>query len=149
MKIPGTINAVLEQKGTDVYAVSPQITVFDAIQEMADKNVGALVVLEGQRLVGMISERDYTRKVALKGKVSKQVAVQEIMTRPVITVTLEHTVEECLRLMTDHRVRHLPVIDSEKVVGIVSIGNLVNWIISAQSAAIEHLADYICGKYPG
>jgi CBS domain-containing protein len=149
MKIPGTINDVLAQKGRDVYSVSPEATVYEAIETMDNKNVGALLVLDGGRLVGMISERDYTRKVALKGKTSKQVHVREIMTAGAHTVTNSHTVEECMRIMTENRVRHLPVLNQDRVEGVVSIGNLVNWIISAQNATIDHLENYITGKYPG
>ena len=122
--------------------------VFDAIQLMADKNIGALLVKEGDKLVGILTERDYTRKIALKGKSSKQTAVREILSGEVIHVTPEHTVEECMRLMTDHRVRHLPVLEGDKIAGVVSIGDLVNWIISAQSHTINQLQTYISG-YPG
>ena len=149
MKTTGNISAVLTQKGSAVWSISPEASVFEGIQMMAEKNIGALLVMDGDRLVGVISERDYTRKVALKGKSSKQVQVQEIMSRTLHTITSRHTVEECMRIMTDNRVRHLPVLEGDKVVGVVSIGNLVNWIISAQSAAIGHLEDYISGKYPG
>ena len=149
MNTTGTIAAVLAQKGTEVWSITPTATVFEAIALMAEKNVGALLVTENRRLVGVISERDYTRKVALKGKSSKQVLVQEIMTRALHTVSRHHTVEECMRIMTDNRVRHLPVLEGDELVGVVSIGNLVNWIISAQSATINHLQDYISGKYPG
>jgi CBS domain-containing protein len=149
MKSTGTISTILLQKGYDVWAISPKATVFEAIELMADKNIGAVVVKDGDNLVGMISERDYTRKVALKGKSSKQVMVEEIMTKSLITVTVKHSVEECLRLMNDNRVRHLPVLDDNgKMIGLVSIGNLVNWIISSQSATIDHLESYISGKYP-
>lgn len=149
MKTTGNISAVLTQKGSAVWSISPEATVFEGIQMMAEKNIGALLVMDGDRLVGVISERDYTRKVALKGKSSKQVQVQEIMSHTLHTITSRHTVEECMRIMTDNRVRHLPVLEGDKVVGVVSIGNLVNWIISVQSAAIGHLEDYISGKYPG
>src|SRR5262249_44942930 len=124
-------------------------TVFDAIQLMSDKNIGALLVMESDKLVGMFSERDYTRKVILKGKSSKATSVREIISTPVISVERGHTVEECMRLMTEHRIRHLPVLDEGKVVGIVSIGDLVNWIISAQNVALAQMEDYISGRYPG
>ncbi len=143
-----SIGEILSSKGTNTWAVPPNATVFDAIQIMADKNVGALLVMEGERLVGIISERDYTRKVALKGKSSKQTPVSEILSGQVIHVTPDHTVEDCMRLMTDHRIRHLPVLKGGKVVGVVSIGDLVNWIISAQTSTIAQLQTYISG-YPG
>jgi CBS domain-containing protein len=143
----GTIREILSQKGRQTWSISPEASVFDAIQLMAEKNIGALLVTEGEKLVGIISERDYTRKVALKGKTSKQVAVREILSGQVIEADPEKTVEECMRLMTDHRVRHLPVLESGKIVGVVSIGDLVNWIISAQNSTIHQLQTYISG-YP-
>lgn len=143
----GTIGEILANKGSQVWRISPDDTVFDAIEMMAEKNVGALLVTQGTRLIGIISERDYTRKVALKGKTSKQVAVREILSGIVVQVTPDHTVEECMRLMTDHRVRHLPVLDGGQVVGVVSIGDLVNWIISSQNSTIQQLQTYIAG-YP-
>ena len=149
MHIPGTIESLLNQKKHGVWSVGPDTTVFDAIQMMSDKNVGALPVMTGDQLMGMFSERDYTRKVVLKGKASKTTAVREIISTPVFSVTPNETVEECMRLMTEHRVRHLPVIDGDRVVGIVSIGDLVNWIISAQNLALSQMEDYISGKYPG
>ncbi len=142
-----TIGEILHIKGNTVWTVSPDIMVFDAIQLMADKNIGALLVTESDKLVGIISERDYTRKVALKGKSSKQTAVREIITGQVIQVDPDTTVEECMRLMTDHRIRHLPVLADGKIIGVVSIGDLVNWIISAQHSTIQQLQTYIAG-YP-
>ncbi len=143
-----TVSEILRYKGTQAWSISPEATVFEAIELMADKNVGALLVTEGGRLVGIISERDYTRKVALKGKSSKQTAVREILSGQVIHVGPQNTVEECMRLMTDHRIRHLPVVDADRVLGVVSIGDLVNWIISAQTSTIQQLQTYIAG-YPG
>jgi CBS domain-containing protein len=143
----GTISEILTQKGTQVWTVSPDTMVFDAIQLMADKNIGALLVTEHSKLVGILSERDYTRKVALKGKSSKQTPVREIISGKVISVSPSHTVEDCMRLMTDHRVRHLPILSGDKILGIVSIGDLVNWIISAQTTTIHQLQTYITG-YP-
>ena len=142
-----TISEILGYKGTNAWFISPEATVFEAVQLMSDKNVGALLVTEGDKLVGIISERDYTRKVALKGKSSKQTAVREILSDHVIHATPANTVEECLRLMTDHRIRHLPVLQEGRIVGIVSIGDLVNWIISAQTTRISQLQTYIAG-YP-
>ena len=145
MNISGTVGTILNQKGRQVYSILPDATVFEAIQLMAEKNVGALLVMSGEKLVGMISERDYTRKVALKGKSSRETKVVEIISSPVVSVTPGHSVEECMRLMTGNRVRHLPVLEGEKLVGVVSIGDLVNWTISAQDAAIEQLKSYITG----
>ena len=122
--------------------------VFDAIQLMADKNVGALPVVDNGQLVGMISERDYTRKVALKGRSSKDTPVREIMSHEVVTVNVADTINECMRLMTDSRIRHLPVMEGKKMMGLVSIGDLVRGIISAQTATIEFLEKYITGDYP-
>src|SRR5213596_342532 len=145
MIITDTISAILNHKGAQVWSIPPEMMVFDAIQLMADKNVGALLVMSGEKLVGMISERDYTRKVALKGKSSRETKVVEIISSPVVSVTPGHSVEECMRLMTGNRVRHLPVLEGDKLVGVVSIGDLVNWTISAQDAAIEQLKSYITG----
>lgn len=144
----GTISEILNHKGTQVWSIAPEAMVFDAIQLMSDKNIGALLVTEGDKLIGILTERDYTRKIVLKGKSSKQTPVREILTGELIHVTPHHTIEECLRLMTDHRVRHLPVLEGDKIAGLVSIGDLVNWIISAQSHTINQLQTYIAG-YPG
>lgn len=149
MHIPGTIESLLHQKKTQVWSVAPDDTVFDAIKLMSDKNIGALPVMDGDRLVGMFSERDYTRKVILKGKSSKSTAVKEIISTPVVSVEPSRTIEECMRLMTEHRIRHLPVLEGGRMVGIVSIGDLVNWTISAQNLALTQMEDYISGKYPG
>ena len=143
-----TIGEILTLKGRAVWSVSPETTVYEAIQLMAEKNVGALLVTEGDRLAGIISERDYTRKVVLKGKASRQTAVKEILSGQVIHITPAQSVQDGLRLMTDHRIRHLPVLDGSKILGLVSIGDLVNWIISAQTSTIHQLQTYI-GGYPG
>jgi CBS domain-containing protein len=148
----GTIDEILHtkgvSKGTSVWSISPKATVFEALELMAQKDIGALLVIETGKLVGIVSERDYSRKVALKGKSSRETPVQEILTGQLIQVTTSHTVEECMRLMTTHRVRHLPVLDHDQIVGIVSIGDLVNWIISSQNSTIHQLQTYIAG-YPG
>jgi CBS domain-containing protein len=146
--ITGTINEILAHKGPQLWNVGPDATVFEAIQLMADKNIGALPVMNGDQLLGVMSERDYTRKVAVKGRSSRDTRVHEIIAAPV-TVTPSHSIEECMRLMTEHRVRHLPVMEGDRVIGLVSIGDLVNWIIGAQSAAIHQLEGYISGHYPG
>ncbi len=143
----GNIHDILQLKGTTVWTIRPDATVFEAIQLMADKNIGAVLVTDREKLIGIISERDYTRKVALKGKSSKELKVREILTEKMIHVSPQHTIEECLRLMTDHRVRHLPVLDGDKIAGVISIGDLVNWVISAQNATIRQLETYISG-YP-
>ena len=143
----GSINEILLHKGTTVWTISPDATVFEAIQMMADKNVGAILVSEQEKLIGLISERDYTRKVALKGKSSKELKVREILSERLVHVSPEHSIEECMRLMTENRVRHLPVLEGGKIRGVISIGDLVNWIISAQSTTIRQLETYISG-YP-
>jgi CBS domain-containing protein len=146
MKIAYPISAVIYRKSSTLWTVSPDSTVYDAIKLMSDKNIGALIVMGADgRLAGMFTERDYSRKIALQGKTSKETRVSEIMVSDVITITEEDTVEECMRLMTDKRVRHLPVVKEGKVAGIVSIGDLVNWIISTQDATIEQLERYIAG----
>lgn len=141
----GTINELLNHKGANVWSISPEATVFEAIQLMADKNIGALLVVQNGKLVGILSERDYTRKIALRGKSSKQTPVKEIISGRVITVTPCQTVEDCMRLMTEHRIRHLPVLDGDRILGVISIGDLVNWIISAQTNTIHQLQTYISG----
>jgi CBS domain-containing protein len=149
MNISGTVGTVLNRKGHQVYSISPEATVFEAIQLMADKNVGALLVLSGENgenLLGLISERDYARKVALKGRSSQETKVREIISTPAISVTPAQSIEECMRLMTSHCVRHLPVIEGDKLAGVVSIGDLVNWTISVQGAMIEQLENYIAGR---
>jgi CBS domain-containing protein len=146
MKSTHPISSLLHQKPSTLWSVTPDTTVFNAIKLMAEKNVGALPVLTTDgKLVGILTERDYTRKVALQGKSSKETPVREIITREILTVTPEHTVEDCMRLMTEHRVRHLPVVESAQIVGIISIGDLVNWIIFTQDAAIEQMERYIAG----
>lgn len=139
------ISEILTHKGGLVWSVSPEATVLEAIQMMADKNVGALLVTKDSRLVGVLSERDYTRKVVLKGRSSKDTPVREIISGKVISVSPDHTVEECMRLMTEHRIRHLPVVLGAKILGVISIGDLVNSIISHQTSAIQQLETYITG----
>ena len=142
------VDAILRNKGSAIWSVRPEATVYEALALLAEKDVGALPVIAEGRLAGMFSERDYARKVALMGKSSKELRVAEIMTSPVITVTPEHTIEECMRIVTEHHIRHLPVVDGDNLVGLISIGDLVNAIISAQAETIQHLSNYIAGDYP-
>ena len=149
MELNDTIELLLRDKGPDVWHVSSQTLVYDAIALMAEKRIGALLVIDDGKAVGIFSERDYTRKVALKGKSSRATEVREIMSSPVVHVTSHETVGEVMSLMTDHRIRHMPVVDDGKVVGVLSIGDIVKWIIDAQQATITHLHGYITGQYPG
>ena len=132
MDLLDTVRLVLKLKGQNVWLISPEACVYDAIEIMADKSVGALLVISEGKLVGVVSERDYARKVILQGKSSKQTQVKEIMTSPAIVVTPEKTVEESMRIMTEKHIRHLPVVEDQKILGVVSIGDLVKWVISAQ-----------------
>jgi len=143
-----SIRSILAAKGSEVWWLPPEASVYQAIEMMAERHVGALLVLAEGKLVGIVSERDYARKVILQGKSSKETAVSQIMTTPVIYVSPEATVDECMHLMTQKRIRHLPVLRGDRIVGVVSIGDLVNAIISAQAATIQHLHNYISGKYP-
>jgi CBS domain-containing protein len=149
MDVSGTISAILSQKSGEIFSVTPDMTVHDAVAMMDEKNVGALLVMKGSKLVGMLSERDYTRKVMLRGKKSADTKVSEIMSSKLTVAHPNEGVEECLRVMTDKRFRHLPVLDGEKVVGVISIGDLVKHVISCQSATIAHLENYISGGYSG
>jgi CBS domain-containing protein len=148
MELTEKISALLRKKGGQVWSLSPAASVYDAITMMAEKEIGAVPIVEDGSLVGIVSERDYARKVFLKGRSSLETPVTEIMSSPVVSVTPQHTVEACMHMMTDKRIRHLPVTDNGKLVGIVSIGDLVNWVISAQREAISHLEAFIAG-HPG
>jgi CBS domain-containing protein len=143
-----TVGSILRHKGNQIYGLAPDATVYEAVAMMAEKGVGALLVLEKGKLAGIVSERDYARKVILKGKHSHEIQVREIMSESVITVTPHHTIEDCMRLSTFHRIRHLPVVDGDNLIGMISIGDLVKSIISAQAHTIEQLSGYIEGRYP-
>jgi CBS domain-containing protein len=149
MLLSDNIRSVLDYKGWGVCSVEPHVFVYDAVREMADRDIGALAVISGDRLLGIFSERDYARKIILLGRSSKTTTVGEVMSHPASTVTPNETVEDCLRMMTTYRWRHLVVENEGRAVGMVSIGDLVNWIMSAQEDMIVQLNNYIGGKYPG
>jgi CBS domain-containing protein len=140
-----TIRRLLEKKGYDVWSTSPDASVYDALSVLAEKNIGALLVLQEGEIVGIISERDYARKVVLRGKASMDTPVQEIMTKKVYTVSPKNTIKEAMALMTEKRVRHLPVFEDEKIIGVISIGDLVKEIIADQAFTINELEKYISG----
>jgi CBS domain-containing protein len=148
MKVNDRISAILRRKGSDIWSIPSDASVYSAIETMADRHVGALLVIDDSHLVGIVSERDYARKVILMGRSSKDTFVREIMTPSPVTVCLECCVDDAMRTMTTHKIRHLPVVDHDKVVGMLSIGDIVNFIIWSQDQAIEHLEHYITGQYP-
>ena len=146
MEIVGTVTHLLGEKETHIWTIEPDATVYQAIEMMADKNIGALPVVNGRRLLGILTERDYTRKVILKGKSSKNTSVNDIMSKKPIVADSNDTVGDCMRLMTEKHVRHLPILKDGELMGIVSIGDVVKWIISAQTATIDQLTKYIYGE---
>ena len=147
--VPITVSSVLRNKDRNVIFIAPEASVYEAISLMAQNSIGALLVVANGILVGILSERDYARKVVLQSRSSKDTLVHDIMSCPVITVTPGHTVEECMLLMTEKRIRHLPVVEGSTIAGIVSIGDLVRCVITVQGETIQYLQQYIAGPYPG
>jgi CBS domain-containing protein len=145
MKLQDAVRRILLHKGSQVYSISPYNTVFEALEALAEKDTGALVVMQGDDVVGLLSERDYARKVFLSGRSSKETLVHEIMSAPAITVSPSTTVDECMQIMTANRCRHLPVVEDGKVAGVVSIGDLVHWVMTTQDFTIHQLEEYITG----
>ena len=149
MEIHGTVYDVLHNKGGEIWITRPEDSVYDAIRLMGEKDIGALVVMDNGEVVGVLSERDYSRKVVLQGRTSRDTQVGEIVTRPAITVHSKDTIETCMQRMTGNRIRHLPVIDDGRLVGLISIGDLVSWVMQSQRHTIQQLQGYISGDYPG
>lgn len=141
------IDQLLREKGADFWSVVPEATVFKALELMAEKNIGAVLVMEGDHLAGIFSERDYARKVVLAGKSSKDVPVQQIMTTKVVCIRPEQSIEECMALMSNKHIRHLPVIEGDRVVGVISVGDVVKALVSEQEFIISQLEHYITGTH--
>jgi CBS domain-containing protein len=147
MELTDSVRAVLDGKGSNVYSITPTNTVYDAVERMAQLSVGALVVQDGEKVVGIISERDYARKIILEGRTSRDASVRDIMSVNLVTVSPAHTVDACMKLLTNHRIRHLPVVEDTKIVGMITAGDLVNWVITRQNETIEQLEHYISNGY--
>jgi len=149
MEIQGTVRDILHSKAGKIWTTTPEASVYEAIGLMGEHNVGALIVMEDGKVAGVLSERDYSRKVVLRGRTSRDTKVAEILTRPAITVEPTTGVEICMELMTKQRIRHLPVVEGESLVGLVSMGDIVNWMLQTQRHLIHQLHGYISGDYPG
>ncbi len=142
----GSVKDILKAKGAVIFSINPGVTIYSALEVMVEKNVSALLVMEEEKLVGIFTERDYARKVVLKGKHSRDTMIEEVMTKDVISITPDSTIDECMRMMTSRFIRHLPVVEDDKVIGIVSIGDVVKFIIEDQKFIIQHMEQYITGK---
>ncbi len=142
----GSVKDILKAKGAAIFSVGPGFTIYSALEVMVEKNVSALLVMEEEKLVGIFTERDYARKVVLKGKHSRDTKIEEVMSKDVITITPDSTIDECMRIMTDRFIRHLPIVEDNKVLGLVSIGDVVKFIIEDQKFIIQHMEQYIAGK---
>lgn len=149
MEIQGSVRNILQNKGGQVWTTSPKNSVYEAIGLMGEKNIGALVVIENGEVIGVFSERDYSRKVVLQGRTSRDTLVGEILSEPAMTVQCGDSIEKCMELMTHHRIRHLPVIDDKRLIGLISMGDLVRWAMESQKHTILQLQGYISGDYPG
>ena len=149
MEIHGTVRDILQNKGGEVWTTSPESTVYDAIGLMGEKNIGALVAVDGGEVVGVLSERDYSRKVVLQNRTSRDTLVGDILSRPAIAVSCADSIETCMQLMTSRRIRHLPVVEDGALVGLISMGDLVNWVMQSQRHTIQQLQGYNSGEYPG
>ncbi|MBG7607690.1 MAG: CBS domain-containing protein [Verrucomicrobia bacterium] len=149
MEVNGTVYDILHNKVGEIWTTNPEESVYEAIRLMGEKNIGALVAVNGDEVIGVLSERDYSRKVVLQGRTSRNTKVGEILSSPAITVGSSDGIEKCMQLMTDKRIRHLPVVDDGQLVGLISMGDLVKWVMSSQRHTIEQLHGYISGDYPG
>ncbi len=149
MEIHGTVRDILQNKKGPIWTTTPDSTVYEAIGLMGEKNIGAVVVVEDGEVIGVLSERDYSRKVVLQGRTSRDTKVGEILSRPAITVRRKDGIEKCMQRMTENRIRHLPVVDEGELVGMISMGDLVNWVMQTQRHTILQLQGYISGEYPG
>jgi CBS domain-containing protein len=149
MEIHGTVYDILHNKSGEIATTRPEDSVYEAIRQMGEKNIGALVAMEGDEVVGVLSERDYSRKVVLQGRTSRDTCVGDIISRPAIVVQSSDGIEKCMQLMIRNRIRHLPVVDDGRLVGVVSMGDFVSWVMNSQRHTIEQLQGYISGDYPG
>ena len=150
MDVQGTVRDVLKNKGDEVWTTHEDASVYEAIGLMGEKNIGALVVLDkAGKVIGILSERDYSRKVVLQGRTSRDTKVGEILSRPAITVQRKDSIATCMQLMTGKRIRHLPVLVEDRLVGLISMGDIVSWVMESQKSTIAHLHGYISGDYPG